>query len=114
MKVTASHVKDTWTVIVTLLAAAGLVFAAYDWFVGQNKDKEKLETEVAPAVKALERSTKKVARAVELLAEDKLATQVAMEQKCEEPNNDMPHAYCEDVLLKKRLREAKEKEELLP
>jgi hypothetical protein len=107
--ITTKHVERTWTLLTIAGGALMALWTGYSWINDQNVADDVVREEVAPAVKAQARTLTAVRKTLDLLAEDKLATQVAMEQKCEQPNNDMPKDYCSDVLLKKRMRDAHEK-----
>jgi hypothetical protein len=106
--VTASKLKDYGALLTLALGLAGALWSGWEWKMAQDAADVKVEVEVAPAVKAQAKTLTAVRKTLDLLAEDKLATQVAMEQKCEQPGNDMPKDYCSDVLLKKRMRDARE------
>jgi hypothetical protein len=101
-------IKDYAAIGTLIVGFLGGAWSAWEWKVAQDVADVKVETEVAPAVQAQQKTLTAVRKTLDLLAEDKLATQVAMEQKCEQPGNDMPKDYCADVLLKKRMREARE------
>jgi hypothetical protein len=103
-----SKAKDFGALITLAVGFAGGVWSAWEWKESQDEADVMVAEEVAPAVKAQAKTLTAVRKTLDLLAEDKLATQVAMEQKCEQPRNDMPVDYCSDVLLKKRMREARE------
>lgn len=103
-----TQAKDYAAVATVLAGIAGAAWSGWEWKMRQDAADVKVEVEIDPAVRAQAKTLTAVRKTLDLLAEDKLATQVAMEMKCETPHNDMPKDYCSDVLMKKRMREAHE------
>ena len=104
--ITTKHVERTWTLLTIAGGALLALWTGYAWINAQNVADELVTVEIAPAVAELSKQTKALKDLAKLERQDKLTTQVAMELKCEAAGNDMPKDYCDDVLLKKRLRES--------